>query len=493
MPHLLFLDLSYTMASEMIATELNALSFPSLRVLKLRGLRLTDQKLQSILHGRHLLWSLDVRENLLTDTVTEALLPFLRRRTPRPESLDWSQEWELYDNPPFYARHEGTHEVEDGFAHDEWKFSVPYRPDDKEAFMKYFETNGRLDHRGRRWLNDDDPLYRETGLTHLYISGNKLSCEGIQGLIAHTGSLHAFDVGSVLWPNARIGVPEMQMPYAQLNIGRYLPRSASNFLTRLRVHHSIVTYTPTIRLTNKNEYTLESLELAESVGASIRDKTSPHRCVPFVLLTNFRLKSLTLCDVPTKSYGFVLQELKTLLSRCRVQEQTLAEAKKAQGNQRRAPQLLTGLETLRLEFVPLHRPTVVALSSVSGDTDADAFLASTAGDFSFFGEAESSKPTAPSLRSQASSFLGSSRPSTSSSSAASRPASASGGEPKQKRRWWKKEEGKGKGKVKGKEIRRVEPAEPERVLLDVVDELKQFRKGEERWGGKLEIVFPFGR
>jgi len=168
-------------------------------------------------------------------------------------------------------------------------------------------------------------------------------------------------------------------------------------------------------------------------------------------LTNYRLRVLTLTGVPTKTHGVILTSLTNFLSKLAKQEAVLEEARRRPSN-RRAPPLLPGLRILRLEFMPMAPEQPTQWASVSGHRDADTFLAESAADFSFFDEQpkELQQPkVAPSLKEL---------------------------EP-----------------IK-EEAREKDVKDDERLLLDVVEGLKKFREmTKEKWGGKLELVFPFKR
>ncbi|KIM96461.1 hypothetical protein OIDMADRAFT_20811 [Oidiodendron maius Zn] len=104
-------------------------------------------------------------------------------------------------------------------------------------------------------------------------------------------------------------------------------------------------------------------------------------------MKNCVIESLTLTGIPTKSYGYLIEKLIEFLDACRMQEEELSNARVT--THRRAPQVLPGLKTLRLEFLPpdtLESTRSAARGSISGDADAEAFSAASNEDFSFFSE-----------------------------------------------------------------------------------------------------------
>lgn len=154
---------------------------------------------------------------------------------------------------------------------------------------------------------------------------------------------------------------------------------------------------------------------------------------------NHGVRHLTLTDIPKMSYGPTIKQLVKFLDACAEQEALLVKVKKEMVKNRRAPEILLGLRTLRLEFI--HPELRVSgarggFSAATGDEDAERFLAESVGDFSFF-----------------------------------------------------ENEGEG-SRDKGKEKEKVMEFEPREELLDVVDALKAYRvENKGKWSGKLEIVF----
>jgi len=183
--------------------------------------------------------------------------------------------------------------------------------------------------------------------------------------------------------------------------------------------------------------------------------------------------SLTLTDVPTKSFGPVIDALLLFLSQCARQEQRLKRAAKSHY---RAPQCLSGIRTFRLEFMreaEAERGEGAgsrAGPSVSGDRDADEFLAQSMGDFSFFAEEQTPASIPNSVLDNGASASASGLP-----AGASRRPSVTGSV----------------SSLQRTTSRSSMASIPDNVeVRDVVAELKQWRQTEEgkNWGGKLELV-----
>ncbi|KAF4629590.1 hypothetical protein G7Y89_g8555 [Cudoniella acicularis] len=172
---LFFLDISFTARTEDFTRCFSNAEFPNLRVLKLRGLGLTDNLLPlEVLETDFKLWSLDIRDNLLTDQTIE--------RSWRDENL--------FENVPRYYRDAPNEETI------RFDTIVPLRPDDEAGFTSYLRQHGHLAQHHRPVLDESDPLLRTTGLTHLYISGNKLTFNGVRRLLLLTNRLQVLDIGS---------------------------------------------------------------------------------------------------------------------------------------------------------------------------------------------------------------------------------------------------------------------------------------------------------
>ncbi|KAH0109173.1 hypothetical protein KCU66_g13088, partial [Aureobasidium melanogenum] len=131
-----------------------------------------------------------------------------------------------------------------------------YRGVNFEAFLRNEFTNkfvGRL-------AIEDAP---ESGITHLYLSDNQLTVEGLSGLI-RSERLHVLDAGSLLPAMAsRDGTFSMSFP-SLAKLVPVLAESASHSLTYLRIDHSLLTEEPPAFQESANETTSQRCELADT-------------------------------------------------------------------------------------------------------------------------------------------------------------------------------------------------------------------------------------
>ncbi|PVH80043.1 hypothetical protein DL98DRAFT_588822 [Cadophora sp. DSE1049] len=411
--NLMYLDISATYHAPAAIASLNHYEFGNLRVLKMSNMRLTKLPRFVLALGLRL-WSLDVSENLLTDNDVDALiLNCIKPAISRPEPLPLPvADAAFFDHPPEYTVH--------GDVYDDMPAR---RPDSTTPFIEGM-------------LNTDvdvsNPIYSHTGLTQLYISSNRLTSAGTRLLLHTTNRLQVLDLGAM---QSDVEPSLMQAEHATIfhaNGPRLMPPSQ---LERIRVHHSFVTYVPTLTLGSVTHYHEAYIQQAEVFAEGYASDPT----VSYDPLQNHRITHLILTHIPTKSYGILIDHLIALIRKVTKQCQDIERVRSAAVSHRRSPILLPGLRLLRLEFI--HDDGRRGLSSsVSGDKDADTFLERTLGDFSFFGEGEA-------------------------------------GESSVKKE--KKKEKKGKGKEK------------EKVLRDVVAELKAFREKEQpRWPGQLQLVVP---
>lgn len=228
-PSLVYLDLSYTSPAR-DAAVLAALSYlPDLQVLKLRGVGLKDGEAEVLANSIGIrVRLLDLRDNLLTDMAVRSLMQacFL---------------------PPDAAQY-GPLNVED------WPVGMAPGPD---FFSLDALRSEELDHELLKQLTNpltgrlafEDIPHR--GLTHLYLSGNRLSVEGLASLLK-SERLHILDGGTVdtvktIARSRSLASPtgyidEVRFPGAEKLIP-VLATSASKNLTYLRVDHALVTTT----------------------------------------------------------------------------------------------------------------------------------------------------------------------------------------------------------------------------------------------------------
>ncbi|EXJ60165.1 hypothetical protein A1O7_04317 [Cladophialophora yegresii CBS 114405] len=224
---LVYLDLSYTSPAR-DAAVLAALSYlQDLQVLKLRGVGLKDGEAEVLANAIGIrVRLLDLSDNLLTDMAVRSLMQacFL----------------------PSDVTQRGTLNVED------WPVGMAPGPD---FFSLDTLRSEELDHELLKQLTKpltgrlafEDIPHR--GLTHLYISGNRLSVEGLSSLLK-SERLHILDGGSVDTVKTIARTQSLASPTGYIDEVRFpgaeklipvLARSASKNLTYLRVDHALIT------------------------------------------------------------------------------------------------------------------------------------------------------------------------------------------------------------------------------------------------------------
>ncbi|KAE9370076.1 hypothetical protein N431DRAFT_30252 [Stipitochalara longipes BDJ] len=432
--NIMYMDLSYTVNTQAWNSLLSYHSLDNLRILKLRGLRLTDQSLPfDTLHNSLRLWSLDLRNNSLTDQTIDFLLRecFAPTLTPNSTVTVDSDEW-FYEDPPTYHQRDET-----DLYYPSHNTEIPVRPDTIDSFILYMKRYANLRNPSSVILAERDPMKQSTGLTHLYLSSNRFTSKGIHKLLSSTNRLQVLDVGTVKAnPHSDYHLANTT-PFAQPNAASLLDRRTGTRIEDLRIHHSFATCIPTIvqgRL--EMGYTPQYLHKAEKFGDLELQSAA------FSPLINYRLSSVTLTDIPLKSTGPTITRLITFLRCCARQEAILLSATTSGPRKtRHSPRLLPGLRKLRLEFLHERSGSEDIGPSVSGDQDADEFQAQSQGDFSFFADEKMTSP------------VGSSR----------------------------------RGSTWSSKSSIAELVE----TRDVCEELKIFRQGETpKWGGKLELAVP---
>lgn len=228
---LVYLDLSYTTPARDAAVLAALGKLYDLQVLKLRGVGLRDSEAEVLANSIGIkVRLLDLRENFLTDMTVRSLIQACFMPTDVPAN-----------NSRVRARH-----VED------WPVGIAPGP---ELFSLDTLRNEELDHELLKQLTNpltgrlafEDIPHR--GLTHLYISDNYLSVEGLSNLL-QSERLHVLDGGSVdhiktIARTRSLSSPtgysdEVRFPGAEKLIPVLAQYAAKN-LTYLRVGHAVVT------------------------------------------------------------------------------------------------------------------------------------------------------------------------------------------------------------------------------------------------------------
>ena len=399
--NLLYIDISWTKQKP---EDLLILATPKhLKILKMRGLSLRTRDIARLLYKLKLrLFSLDLAYNDLTDDVIPLLLasnflPSLKQRSDTLPRIDGDQSIYpgryLEDAPAYRERADPTEEQENAIA----EGRIHLRADNVDGVFAHLLENEHTKFiRGPHWLPPaGDSLMQQTGLTHLYLSNNRLTSHALEVLLSGTNRLQLLDFGSAEQPHHKVGSKyKSVLAYNQADTLKLLKPSISQRLESLRVHHSIVTQTPTLFAIG--EFYLSearAIYMAEEEFAVKKVSFSPPG--DFLPEINPRIKSLTLTHVPRKSLGLVIDRLVKLISLAAMQDVMIAGATPADA--RRGAQMLPGLRYLCLEFAPpakVLKPSKDGPSAVSGDADADAFMAESVKDFSFFDETSFSPESA---------------------------------------------------------------------------------------------------
>ncbi|KAF2137951.1 uncharacterized protein K452DRAFT_235246 [Aplosporella prunicola CBS 121167] len=238
-PSLLYLDLSKTKSAK-DAHVLSVLNHCfSLRILKLRSIGLTDKEVEALARAvKRGLKSLDLRDNQLTDNSARILLEncFKVKNVPRLGPSDTPPEEPESTYSSLISRADSERQT--GRIFDE------HNKEDLDARVRS-ELVGEFS--GTAILNDT----YDGGITHLYISDNHLSVEGISGLL-RSGRLQVLDAGTVmrgitrskarslLFPEDSDPTAGFTMPGAE-KLTPIIKAYASEKLTYLRINHAVVT------------------------------------------------------------------------------------------------------------------------------------------------------------------------------------------------------------------------------------------------------------
>ncbi|KAG9517275.1 hypothetical protein KCV07_g6265, partial [Aureobasidium melanogenum] len=235
---LLYLDLSWTYPAKNPEVLRSLSQFRGLQVLKLRGISLRDDDVLMLADAiKTRVRSLDLRNNQLTDRSIRILLEQCFIPPPRRDN-------DGHVMSPSLLPYLGA------------EMLSTYRGVNFEAYLRNEFTNkfvGRL-------AIEDAP---ESGITHLYLSDNQFTVEGLSGLV-RSGRLHVLDAGSLLPAMAsRDGSFSMSFP-SLAKLVPVLAESASHSLTYLRIDHSLVTEEPPIVQESVKESTPQRCELADT-------------------------------------------------------------------------------------------------------------------------------------------------------------------------------------------------------------------------------------
>lgn len=449
---LVYLDMSNTPGTLGNQGALIPYDLPNLRILKLRGKHLTDSTAEAIVRAFGTqLWSLNMSRNGLTDDFVNMLLEY---------SLPTYSKNRLQSNDHFQVEGQIRPVYENGEPHanrgpyfiDESECSATFSSADRYLADPpvYGAMNGdstgergqvtvRGRSRGRERIRGDsaqdavrvlagaqgedlpDALHPQhqrlhwpppqAGTTHLHLNELSLSASAVKYLLSESpGYIEHLECDRTLLPPHHTSAWKSKAPYLSkaatlfaLPGVAYLFRPViSSNLRVLKVHHSLITNTPTLQSRSTSELT--NLWLAETYMRERLDLAYPQTYVPDM---NPRLYSLTISMIPRYSTGIVVQRLTNFLRLAALQEQAI-EATRAL-LPFRGPPALQGLRHVRLEFEPDAKDELDSLDNETNETDSEALLEQGAEAFSFFSESAwgpSSSPVKSRVKDQAASAAG---------------------------------------------------------------------------------------
>ena len=192
--HLIYLDLSGTAVGRHLHVIRSMMTMSRLGILKLRNVGLTNTDI--FLLSFPSLWSLDVSENNLNDECVGTLLSF-----PCPEPL-----------PPDY--------------YEKRSHGRPAELDDSLSVVLEMAASSSI-----------KSCYRKTGLTHLHIGGNPVTCKGVLKLVS-SAQLAVLDVDDMLAPWQHIDQLEAYVNLVKQFDGITAPGRSLQYL---RLPHGLVT------------------------------------------------------------------------------------------------------------------------------------------------------------------------------------------------------------------------------------------------------------
>ncbi|KAL6864505.1 hypothetical protein J3F83DRAFT_766536 [Trichoderma novae-zelandiae] len=384
---------------------------PGLRILKMCRKQLSDRRWESwaqLFHRR--LWSLDLSGNELTDDSVLNLTEIIDANTQLRTSDHFAHEGELEEWPgstlkQYILRESPMSSV--FLPGPRYLIDAPpiNSPDDADESPPYWlgvrsdgsvpvrpdTLDGVLDLLSRPGVSDAaDHLPRSRGITHLHLSGNRLTATGIQQLLIYSeGHLELFDCERMLlFPPKRTTTTTTHPPrpkVSRLFVSSFMRMSGllgSAHLIRpvfscnlrvLRIHHSLVTNIPTLAMDG-----LRSIECAYLAEKGLLPHLEKAYMIPFLPDMNPRLQSLTLTCVPRHSFGPLVYRLAFFLRLLSLQEEALSILKtKIEAESGRPLRLVSGLRHLALELEPRTAEEPLDFDAtklmISGDTPFSFF------------------------------------------------------------------------------------------------------------------------
>jgi hypothetical protein len=415
--NLVYLDVSRLPGSlqSLVAAVHGTNHMPHLKILRISGRELNDataETLFSVFRGK--LWSIDLSDNLLTDAIVPTFASQCFLSPPLRGAGRFYEEGRLLRPDNFGGTWYGPFQVIEesrwsaDFSHPERYFAdtPAYSAELSRAVLQEHEAV-RADGRGSLKRDtvdqikimiagdkdhappsaDDVPhldvCCSPVGITHLDLTGNRISAVGLERLVRTTpGQLEQLSYDEPVFKQAGTPLPPAWHRETSLHgmVGSahvFRPVFSSN-LRVLRIHHSLVTGILTLETPGLS--TMARLWIAETAIRDGCDMAYPETFEPDM---NPRITSLTLMKVPRRSAGPLTAKLIRFLRMAAAQEQAINGAGMG-STSRRSPVVLRGLRHLRLEFEadPIEDP---AGWSNADDLDAEDLLNMDDGEgFSFF-------------------------------------------------------------------------------------------------------------
>ncbi|GME47869.1 Beta-lactamase-related protein [Neofusicoccum parvum] len=388
-PALLYLDLSKTKSAKG-ADVLSVLKFcHSLRVLKLRSLALKDAEIEALATAvKTRLKSLDVRDNQLTDASARLLLDncFNIKRKSCVTHLN-GQSTPSEQLPPSPASPSSP-----------LRHPLLFDQYDKEDLDQVLRAKLVGEFAGSAFIND---VYTD-GITHLYISDNNLTVEGVSGLL-RSKKLQVFDAGTV----AREPQDDFFMPGAE-KLTPVIKKYASDKMTYLRIHHAVITEETAVadlsvgRVELQGDLGIYSPPTAHELDGfnEIHEAPTENRAI-YEMPNNQALPA----ELPAYDNQFIKDcAEETFIAKLMAKgAYALPPGRDRQLAEREYARSQFGLHRLVLEMAPLgdpmspKKPTTTwrqyPSKSSTEDADSEAFWSAAERDFSFFGDEECGVPS----------------------------------------------------------------------------------------------------
>ncbi|KAK2049966.1 hypothetical protein LZ31DRAFT_256292 [Colletotrichum somersetense] len=416
--HLVYLDVSGLPGSlqPLIAAANGRRNLGRLKMLKARRREVNDALALSLFEAfKSSLWSLDITENNITDSILDQFVTHCFNSPPLRSQSRFATEGRLvFDGQgnDTYGQFMSVQESDwsDSFSHPERHFvdapayyadacrvlqeheavrtngSMPLRKDSVDYVKAAIA--GSMDQPAPDWSDVPylDVCTAPAGITHLHLSDNRVTSSGVERLMRTSrGQIEELSCDSLLFQPAHRSAAKQHLPWPSnmklrgaLGCAYVFRPVLSSNLRVLRIHHSLVTQIPTLETDGLS--TMARLWLAETI---IRERSEMAFPSAFEPDTNPRLTSLTLTNIPRRSNGTLIDKLLHFISLAGIQEYAI-QVTAHSSSSRRSPVLLRGLRHLRLEFEadPIEDPT--GFSAVD-DLDAEELLNMDEGEgFSFF-------------------------------------------------------------------------------------------------------------